>query len=204
MSNPVVVLDVNGVLLHREFNTRPTMPCTSLGHVAVDTFVHKFSIFLRPNAREFVRWLSERSDVVVWSTMTTPMLDALVKVIFVDCKAPLLILDQRHCTDTGISIPGKPKKMLIKEVGGIAELRDRRVLVIDDAPYKVKSNGCDVLCPVTWHPLTLRSEINNALAVDGEIRKAVEAIVSGTQPVLMEDLWETSDDLLVALRQGSK
>jgi hypothetical protein len=198
----VVVLDVNGVLLHREFNRCPLVPCMALGHVDADVIVNdnKFSIFLRPEAKEFILWLSERADVVIWSTMTRPMLEALIEVVFVDCKPPMLVLDQKYCTDTGICVPRQTKKLLIKEIEGIAQLRNRRVLIVDDAPYKVKMNPCDVICPVTWHPLTQRPEIDNALAEDGEIQKAVAAIVRGGTPVFTRGMWEIDDRLLDVIK----
>merc|ERR1712194_901462 len=93
----LLVLDINGLLVHRIFNADPlTNPC------APDSVAGEFTLFLRPHVRDFIQWCSARFVIVIWSTVQAKNISPLVELVFGDLPPPAAILDQSHCSETGL------------------------------------------------------------------------------------------------------
>jgi len=175
----LLVLDVNGLLLHRMFNADPeSLPC------APDKVVGEFTIFLRPNVRDFIRWCSERFVIVIWSTAQKQNVVPLVDMIFSDTTAPLIILDQSHCTDTGLKHSKKPKPLWVKLLDTVWEHPDIRALgkfgpentlLLDDTPCKAAWNPPHTAVhPREWKPGMQDPVMSDALGEHGSVRQLLD------------------------------
>jgi len=178
----LLILDVNGLLVHRVFNPNQDQELPDYPHVQC----LEFSVFLRPDCVEFIRWCSSRFVVVVWSNAMKVNVEPLVELAFAGCEdRPVAVLDQSDCVHTGVSHPDKPaKKLMLKPMSHVWGLEkvieagpfgESDTLMLDDSPYKALDNPDNTaLYPREWTPKTEDPAVMNALGPDGEIRRMLE------------------------------
>ena len=149
----LLILDVNGLLLHRVYGGRGKMQREPDGKVG------RFSVWLRPHARDFVRWCVERFVLVVWSTAMRHNVEPLVDFLFEGTAArPHAVFDGSHCTDTGLRHPQRrAKRLVLKELKTVQTALGidaaTEALLIDDSPYKAAHNPPHTCAsPQEWTP----------------------------------------------------
>ena len=154
----LVVLDVNGFLVHRTFRLEQKD-----SPYAPDALLGEFSVYVRPGAREFLKHLFSKCDVAVWATARKDNLDPIVEMLFTE-EMPVAVFDQRHVTLTDVLHPSKPgKPVWVKEMRTV--FCDPRILrldinhdasttiIMDDSPYKTAWNpDFTSVFPSTWSP----------------------------------------------------
>jgi hypothetical protein len=103
----MIVLDINGVLVDRQriSGSEPKLRPDGSGP---DFVVGRSEVFLRPHVAEFCNFLLDSFEVVVWSSMVTKNVHALVPHAFGARAGELrAILDQRDCITTGTVPSGR-------------------------------------------------------------------------------------------------
>lgn len=178
----LLILDVNGLLVSRVFNPKLDQELPDYPHVQRG----EFSIFLRPHCQEFTKWCSSRFVVVVWSGAQVQNVKPMIELAYATgTERPVAILDQSHCTETGVCHPQKPAKKLMQKtmsfVWALPEVREagpfgeNDTLMLDDSPYKALSNPENTaLHPLEWSPETKDLAIINGIGPDGEVRRMLE------------------------------
>ena len=172
----------------------------------LSTRVGQFEVYLRPHCKDFVRWCSDRFVVVVWSTAMRHNVVPLVDVVFAEDDAaraagagrevqgdsdtsirPCAIMDQKHCSHTGLEHPEKPGKSLmlkslsrvwehpaVRAAAAVASVRfdATNTVLLDDSPYKTARNPAHT----AMHPLEWKrtDEHDMGLAAGGAVRSALE------------------------------
>lgn len=140
----LVVLDLNGVLLDREF-----VDGKKDGIVPEpDCFAGKFAVWFRPELQKFLSALMEDYEVAIWSSAKLFNVQQLVDVIAPKDlqKKFIFIWGQEECTavKTEEKHPdGKPVMLFTKPVTHIWESfpqYQRKTIIIDDSSEKVKSD----------------------------------------------------------------
>ena len=125
----LVVLDLNGLLVHREY-VRESMgknPHFVLGN---------FNIWIRPGTDVFLDWLFESYDVGVWTSAQQHNALGLVDIVFKD-RAPLFVWCQDMCDNLG-------ERSFHKTISKIYDTYPlRNVLLIDDDASKTRLNPPD-------------------------------------------------------------
>ena len=154
----LIIIDVNGLLLHREF-----VHSTKKRNISPSHVIGKFNIYLRTGTVDFLHWCAQNFVVVIWGTAAKLNLDSLLPVLFPGDTQPALVLNGDDCTTTNIFDPFKPgKELLLKDITKVwnaAEItklglfNENNSLMIDDAFYKMILNPtwCCV-SPRSWDP----------------------------------------------------
>jgi hypothetical protein len=175
----LLILDVDGLLVHRIFQPAPEV----LARISVDPDIvaGEVAIFLRPYAREFVQWCSERFVVAVWSTAMGQNVEPLVDLVFLGGARPAAIFDQSDCADTGVAHPDKPEKLKAKLLSAVwghpaiaaaGPFDEKSTLLLDDAPWKTMFNKNHTAAfPVPWEPGASDELSGKALGTDGDFRE---------------------------------
>jgi hypothetical protein len=181
----LLVLDVNGLLVHRAYKAKPKEYSRP-----PDAVLGEFSVFLRPHALSFVGWAMENFNVAVWCTATERNAVPLVDMLFAgESERPVVLLHGGDCRQLGIDHPDKPGKPLVckrlADLWACAEVVSRgpysaaNTLILDDAPYKCVMNP-----PGTaLHPREWKCEmggkndaLDETLAPSGPMRACLETI----------------------------
>lgn len=113
----LVVLDMNGVLLHREFKfglDEPGKDPRIKGMISsATTELGKFYVWDRPGMRDFIAYCLDHFDVAVWSSARQQNVDLLVQHVFGDRRKELVFeWDQTQCR-----IVSRPQEV-VKELDG--------------------------------------------------------------------------------------
>ena len=118
---------------------------------------------------------------------------SLVKLAFDGQAPPLAVLDQSHCTDTGVAHPEiATKALVLKELAtlwpvvvaalpsGAAAYGPADTLLMDDSPYKALTNPEDTaLHPHEWHgPAAADATADGALRAGGPVRAVLAAVAA--------------------------
>ena len=216
----LLILDVNGFLLHRVYRMDPAL----LARIP-DVRIGEFSVFMRPSSKAFCRWCLEHFTLVTWGTAMRSNLLPLVSLLFEGTRGPAAVLSQEDCVDSGLRHPSKPgKRLLLKPLGvvwasvaSLGAFDTSNTLMLDDAPYKTCLNPLlTSLHPVTWDPERSTPELENALSENAEIQQLLtlygQAEDGRTVVQLQEDdvrvrgsaIWQTNrNDALVKLVSGT-
>lgn len=189
----LVVLDMNGVLLHREFKFGLDEPgkdprIKTLLNSA--TTLGKFYVWDRPAMRDFVKYCLDRFDVAVWSSARQQNVDLLVQHVFGYRRKELVFeWDQTQCRIVSrpqeavkeiegtphpiyarAQLPNdvtfqKPIAHIVREFRGRWGFRD--IMMIDDSIAKMAPNPEEsyVIAPA-WTPLSTDPSVCEALFPD--------------------------------------
>ncbi len=140
----LIVLDLNGVLLHRMFS-REALNCPPPQHS-----VGNFHVWVRPGVDEFLDFVFEHFDVAVWSSARRYNIEPLVSLIFKD-RPLVFVWDQSFCLKDGF-LDEKP--LFLKQMSTIEHFFPHysgRVLLIDDDPLKMRLNAPGTsIHPPSW------------------------------------------------------
>jgi len=197
----LLILDINGLLVHRIFNADPTkLPCEP------DAVAGEFTLFLRPHVRDFIKWCSDRFVIVIWSTVQQRNIMPLVELVFGDLPPPVAILDQSHCTDTGLQSCCWEKMVLVNlsvkllqtvwehpAVQALGPFGAEDTLLLDDSPYKAAWNPEHTAShPREWTPETRQSGLSEALGAEGDVRRLLELFSDGRDGRSVVKVWNST------------
>ena len=136
-----IILDLNGLLLQRNFTKSSKHQNIRCG---------KEWITLRPGCLDFLASLVEKYNVGIWSTALMhnlkPIIDALQE--FLGSKLPFFVVwDQEKCSVCKNGKIYRPDKLGVETMfkplstlGMIFNCDPRRIILIDDSPYKGSIN----------------------------------------------------------------
>ncbi|KAF7148601.1 hypothetical protein RHSIM_Rhsim03G0082500 [Rhododendron simsii] len=146
----LLVLDLNGLLVHRVYRFRPNTNVQN--YPPPDVISGPFLVFTRPFCSEFLEFCFERFEVGIWSSARERSIDTILSSIKTGLKDKLLFVwDQEKCTDSGFkSLERKRKPIFLKELRKLWEdptlpwccgpYSSSNTLLIDDARYKALLN----------------------------------------------------------------
>lgn len=136
-----VVLDLNGFLVHRSFDKgRKLVP--------------------RPGCADFLKVLTNKATVVIWSCAIRKNVDSMLKVAFggsgIDI-AELEVMSQSDVTESSFPRPGNniEKKYMLKDLKKVRNFLDHvdldLTLLIDDSPEKnLLNDEFSAIHPESW------------------------------------------------------
>ena len=159
----LIVLDLNGVLLHREKKGRKQFISNDNGIIAGRR------TYVRPHAHSFITRLMTNHDVAIWSTAQYENVIAMLDVIGVDKSFFLFIWSHIECVRTN-KIDEKSKPLLTKPLCWVwkyfPQFNEDNTIIIDDSFLKINMNPkkC-VYIPASYTP----DQDDNSLAENGEI-----------------------------------
>lgn len=169
---PLVVLDVNGVLLYRE--ERPgAWPAPDDGAVGS---VDGRRMWLRPNALQFIRRILPHVQVALWSTAHPDTLRAMVQIAFPEDirRAFAFVWDRRWCTPCGP--PGRRRNLRkdLTTVWSQPGLGDKygptNTLLVDDSPRKIHGNPeCSVYVSSRFLPQAAHEPRDDEFLPEGNL-----------------------------------
>jgi len=178
----VVVCDLNGLLIHKEYRTSRTkgaVPSFSVGN---------FDIFVRPHALDFLRWLSQSFQIVFWCTAQKRNALPLIRRLSEEANVvPLASLHAEDCHDPGVRHPEIPQKPLVckrathligllKEAFG-KQWEEKDLIFIDNNPYKTVFNvNSTCIHPREWSPLEVSA--SQDLRPGGKLRRILSEFTS--------------------------
>lgn len=169
----LLVLDMNGLLIHREPYSEKRSKTK-----------RERKVWKRPHLDGFLHYIFDNFEVGVWSSMTWKNLEPLQDFAFGDHK-PLFTFDNGHCDKE--ERPGEKdllKKPLSKVWERYPEFSRENTLLIDDSAAKAKDNPPHLLfCPAPWTIDCTEDEINEALGPDGIIRCYLQRLLDSERTV---------------------
>lgn len=152
----LLVLDVNGLLLHR---VRDPLP-TTVQHKP-DAKLRRVKLFARPHMRAFVQWCLHHFHVAIWSSATRENAELLSHFVFGENfrENTAFVWGQDHCRQTGLMHRhDRHKPVVLKELRRIWQDRDlgrsfdhHNTLLIDDSAHKACMNPAHTaIHPPAW------------------------------------------------------
>ena len=152
----LLVLDVNGLLLHR---VRGPVPAT-VQHKP-DAKLRRVKLFARPHMRAFVQWCLYHFHVAIWSSATRENAELLSHFVFGENfrENTAFVWGQDQCRQTGLKHRhDRHKPVVLKELRRIwqdAELGrcfdHHNTLLIDDSAHKSCMNPAHTaIHPPAW------------------------------------------------------
>ena len=177
----LLVLDVNGLLVHRErpWNRDAVTQTLKRGP---DRAFPRFVCWDRPYVRPFLRWALLHFEVGVWSSMMPVNVGTLVAHTFGEVQGKLKFVHGRPmCDGTGtVDVRGADRvtKRLDKVWEGHGE---GFTLLLDDSVDKTAVNPAGTcIVPKAFHPARVDAAEDTALGPEGEITtylaKLLEAV----------------------------
>lgn len=137
-----VVLDLNGVLVHKSFDD-----------------LNRRVVKKRPHSTNFVDWVYRSANLVFWSGMTKrnviSTLDNLLASASFKAK-DVTLLSQEECTMSSYRDPANPDKpFFLKDLKTLAKLLELNsldaVVLVDDSPLKnLMNDRHSAIFPRTW------------------------------------------------------
>lgn len=168
MEKPLVVLDLNGVLIHRVHES-------FLKNKNKSTFVtpNGYHVFVRPYVKGFLTFLFKHFDVAVWTCMNKQNANFVLERLLTRTQKNLLkfVYTQKECD--------LEDQLFYKRISKLP-YKTNNVVFIDDSPHKVRYNP-----PYTAiHPKSYtNTESDNGLVM---IRKLLETYLNGSNvPISM-------------------
>ena len=209
----LLILDLNGLLLHRQYQFATQGQCGGCAthqRAHPDAISNGFAIYLRPNAPEFLQWCHDHFVVALWSTCKRQNLQPLLELLYagLDGHNPDMILSQEDCFNTRIMHPTSPTKPILAKLmssvwkkvqqqgsSPVCEFAAHNTLLIDDAPYKaIGNNRYTSVHPNPWHPDTPNKNVPS-IAKDGILRALLTSILTSVDVrPLIKDFERTVTD----------
>lgn len=181
---PLVVLDLNNVLVFRTFQPKLEQDHPELiPYVDQATLLYKSYTWERPHSREFLCFLLDNYRVAVWSSAWQRGVDAIVAHMFGERRGELLFeWSQEHC-DAVDPHPnpdnktGRPLhlKRLSRIVHEFPQYDQDGILMVDDSAWKMMENpSSSVFIVEPWFPHKGDGMANNDLGPHGRTMLALE------------------------------
>lgn len=146
---PLVILDINGVLLYREYDSKRTDADEKRG---------RFSIWKRPDLTTFIPRLFDVYHVAVWTSMQKHNTNEMIELVFPKeyMRKLWFIRNQTHCLklkDKGF-YPDKPDRpWFVKKIPWYWFLFFRTIYIVDDDFAKIGFNRFESIVDVpSWTP----------------------------------------------------
>lgn len=175
-SKTLVILDLNGVLIDREFG-KDLEPEESVSYK-----VGNFLVWKRPGLDAFLTWLFYYCDVAVWSSVSQFNLDQLVRFVFDNpsyhFKELKFIWGQEMCDSEPHPDPAMAKKkpLFVKNLAKVwsqfPQYDSKNTIIIDDTKEKVRNAKLHI-CPLTWS----HADGDDEYLSDGLLSAAIEVLV---------------------------
>ncbi|KAL6074625.1 Phosphoprotein phosphatase [Balamuthia mandrillaris] len=124
----LIVLDLDGTLIHSEFRPRPHQPHD------FSLFDDEIFVFKRPYLKLFLDTLLEWFEVGVWTASGCEYAAKVVQNIFADPRRLKFIYSAERCTNKSCAVTGE--RVVIKDLRKLRRkgyLREK-MLIIDDTP----------------------------------------------------------------------
>jgi TFIIF-interacting CTD phosphatase-like protein len=157
----LLVLDVNGVLIHRIHKS-------SSSKDDVSVFVRDYNIWKRPHLNEFLEFCFENFQVSIWSSMQQKNAIPIINEIFTKDQTRNLefIFYKDQCDEIkphpnpNVNKPSLWKKDLLKIWKSFPQFSVENTLIIDDCKYKMLGNPkkC-VIIPTVFDKKDLETDI---------------------------------------------
>jgi hypothetical protein len=157
LDKPIVVIDINGVLLDKErvvqrwapiVNTSDNKTVISSSNDGVWTV-----LTWRTGAAKFLKFLNDKFHVVIWSSALEETIHNMLKAIGIRPEN-YTILSQEHCR--AVPIKGRTHPLFMKPIETLTAKFEgataRDVFVVDDSPEKYESFIYDHIIHVTVRP----------------------------------------------------
>jgi len=182
------VLDLNGLLVERVSKAKATPEDkaqlkTKKGPIRLPGH---YLCWTRPHYQDFLEFIFEHFDVLVWSSAQMKNVEALVNAIMPQFKDRLVDkFDQTHCTTAGKHPDTQFRPLFIKELRQVwdkhSHYSHETTLLVDDSKFKAVLNPKHTaIHPKEWtrHHKTCRE-----LAKGGTLRKFLEELaLASKQP----------------------
>ncbi|XP_071685561.1 uncharacterized protein [Rutidosis leptorrhynchoides] len=177
----LLVIDVSGLVVD------VTVPRE--GYKA-DTIQGSRAVYKRPYCDEFLRFLFERFNVGIWTSMARRNMEWIVDFVLKDYQDKLLFCwDRADCTDTGFrTVENIDKTLFLKELRMLWEKKDpdlpwkigdydkSNTLLIEHAPHKALLNPPHTA--IFPYPYRYSMTEDNFLGPKGELRVYLERLAS--------------------------
>lgn len=92
---------------------------------------------MRPYLKEFLKYIEDRYNVIVWSAGEKRYVEAIVDVIFLDSKPPLVVLTRDDIPDINYDYH-KPLKLIMQKHPGILSMDNS--IIVDDRVENFRDN----------------------------------------------------------------
>ncbi|GAB5032248.1 haloacid dehalogenase-like hydrolase superfamily isoform 1 [Nannochloropsis oceanica] len=191
----LLVLDLNGLLVHRVFTGEgPRADAEGpLPTVTTTWRLRNFWVYKRPYVEDFLRFCLDNFFVGVWTTASaanaTSLLEGLLSPENIDKL--VFLWDGKKCSYNGEMDPIKSgKPMAFKELRRLWESREvaglfgpNNTLLIDDSHYKASLNPPHTaIHPAAWDDPDAHAD-DDALGPNGSIRAYLEALTLAEGPI---------------------
>lgn len=164
MQKPLLILDLNGILIYR---------LSYKGRIPGAVKLGNFSVWKRPFTEEFFDMIFKKYTIGVWSSANKKNMDLLLNFVFGDRRKDIYFeMNQTSCVT--IPNPDEPERpFFIKDLKNVWDLFGiwsmQNTLILDDSLSKVKCNPVGTFyCPDSW---TYLDTEDNELSTNGEIYK---------------------------------
>lgn len=159
----LLILDLNGLLVHRLFKFRAT-PEELAEFPEPSGEAGSFHVWERKHAREFLKFCMDNFAVGIWSSAQFKNVKGLLMYLLPDANDRKLLAmtwDQKKCTDTGEKDADNPHKpIFLKELANVWAdpllgriYNESNTVLIDDSLYKVRNNPPNTsIHPSVWTP----------------------------------------------------
>ena len=179
---PLVVLDLNGVLIYRVYN-RPNLGSLSLRKISLNNY----SIYLRPHLELFLDTLFEKYDVAVYTSTSRKNATDILSILFTPVQLANLKftwfrdrtrLDPEYNTNPKIKDFDTVK--MVDDILSCPEINSHRkysknnVIMIDDSAQKLRFNAKGNLIVSCFHPDNF--EDVELMSCDDELLKVLERL----------------------------
>ena len=154
-SKPLLILDLNNVLVYREYQDALAPEQAAVIPSAV--LIGKRLTWKRPHVDEFLEYIFSKFNVAVWSSAMQFNVDLQCEFVFGDKRKQLVFeWDQSKCLVE--PRPGAPKPLFIKPLQKIwsafPQFSAEDTIIVDDSMEKMKVNPSKcVLLTEKWVPV---------------------------------------------------
>lgn len=157
---PLVILDINGVLLYREYDSKRTDADMKFG---------RFSIWKRPGLSTFLDTLPLNYHVAVWTSMQQHNTKEMIEMVFPKKWRSKLwfVRNQTHCVklkDKGF-YPDKPDRpYFVKKIPWYWFIFFRTIYIVDDDFAKIGFNPIETIVNVpSWTPDSMNHTLDDLM-----------------------------------------
>lgn len=147
MAQPkLLVLDLNGFLIHREIAHHGADACYNWGDAndatwsMPDAMVGQFKVWIRPHGREFLQWCLQHFAVGIWSSAKYHNIRNYLPFLGLNPELLAFVWGQEQCTDAGPDPIGREgKRLMYKDLAQLWNVQFQGPVGSSDPPPYDKS-----------------------------------------------------------------
>jgi hypothetical protein len=136
MDKILIVLDIDGTLLHASFES--------------EQYISTYKLHYRPGLLEFIKLIQTHFEVAIWTAGSDDYAKFVCDRLFDNLDPPLFIWSHKRCTiryvQTGLTIS---KAYIIKKLSKI-KWNINRILIVDNTPSTYMLNYGNAIPISTW------------------------------------------------------